>query len=305
MPEAEKTLVVFYSKNENLKFPEASILLPIQLNPESLNELVNSILIPTKSPSTGNTLSNSATTKRFHFIIDNKFLKSSLGHYLEQNSLSTENTIKIQVVEAQSQPELQQQLEQDDWISTLSIKGDLILQGSYDSCVKILSTTGREILSKKNSKHSIKSTTWAGDDLVVVGDLQSNICGYSVGNSLQKVFSCVGHSGSVESMTFGSHLITGSHDKSIILWDIENDKLNTLKTSRGKKQKLSDSMILTPSSTLLGHNDLVSGLAINNNTLYSCSWDHSIRVWDLETSTNVKTMVTLDNVRIVKKSYCV
>ena len=278
----EKTLVVFYSLDDKFKLPEASILLPVSLKPAGLSEIINSIL---------------STSKNFDFIIDGKFLKSSIHQYLEQNSLSAENTTRIQVVESQEPPQLQQSLEQDDWISTIKINpttGD-ILVGSFDSFVKVFSLDGDLKCSISNSRFSIKSAIWLNQNMMAVGDAQCNIAGYRIQNQeLQSCFSAVGHNGSIEAMeSFENFLVTGSYDKSIKLWDITAEKEAFVPKKSAKKQKMNEASILRTTSTLSGHNDVVSGLKYDHSSkqLFSISWDHSIRIWDLETSTNTKTLV--------------
>ena len=278
--ENEKTLVVFFSSDSKFKLPESSILLPVSLNRNGLSEIINSIL---------------NVTKQFDFIIEGKFLKSSLKQYLEQNSLSLENTTRIEVVESEQAPELQQSLEQDDWISVLRInQNGLILSGSFDSMVTITDIHGTQKATLKNSRFAIKSASWLTSDMLVVGDNQSNITGYSLKNDeLNKCFTAVGHVGSIDSIASHNDLFaSGSFDKSIKLFNYKNELNEAVSRKTTKKQKVEKS-ILNPTSTLIGHNDVVSGLEFHNNQLYSCSWDHSIRIWDLETLANLKTLVKI------------
>ena len=90
-----------------------------------------------------------------------------------------------------------------------------------------------------------------------------------------------GHTKAVTSLACGKDedgeiiLISGSRDKSIIIWDLnlnveeEQDKENVL---AGRPRK-----------SLLGHNHFVSSLALSSDCskLVSGSWDKTARLWDL------------------------
>ncbi|KAI8381231.1 guanine nucleotide-binding protein subunit beta-2-like 1 [Radiomyces spectabilis] len=82
-----------------------------------------------------------------------------------------------------------------------------------------------------------------------------------------------GHGGWVTSLVTSSEapdmLVSGSRDKSLIVWNLTRDEIN----------------YGVPRKSLLGHNHFVEDLAISSDGQYvlSASWDTTLRLWDLNT----------------------
>ena len=78
-------------------------------------------------------------------------------------------------------------------------------------------------------------------------------------------------------------LLLGSRDKSIIRWELnfEGTKVTYKDDQDNDKEK---NLLGKPLRSFHGHNHFVSSLALNsdNTKLVSCSWDKTIRLWDIE-----------------------
>lgn len=86
----------------------------------------------------------------------------------------------------------------------------------------------------------------------------------------------VGHNDIVTSIVCGNSgsditdnvLVSGSRDKSLIIWDMNNG---------------TDEECGVPYKRLTGHSHFVTDLTISNDSFYviSSSWDKSLRLWDI------------------------
>ncbi|KAL1929707.1 hypothetical protein VTP01DRAFT_1845 [Rhizomucor pusillus] len=90
-----------------------------------------------------------------------------------------------------------------------------------------------------------------------------------------------GHNGWVTSIVTSSEapdmIISGSRDKSIIVWHITRDEID----------------YGVPRKSLLGHNHFVEDLALSSDGQFvlSASWDKTLRLWDLNAGTTTRRFV--------------
>lgn len=101
-------------------------------------------------------------------------------------------------------------------------------------------------------------------------------------NAVDCIYVCKGHERGVDSLATSpsqKKLASGSWDTMLKIWSCElhgdDDDETPSKKSKGEQTR-------TPISTLSGHREAISGIQwIDEDTILTGSWDHTLRVWDL------------------------
>ncbi|KAI8904777.1 WD40-repeat-containing domain protein [Gorgonomyces haynaldii] len=271
---SEKVEVIFYSRQEKYQLPEKPILVPTKLKRQGLSEVVNHLLGLDNVP--------------FDFIIDGKFLKKSLEKWLDGMQMSTENQLRIEFVESCMPPSEQQSFKQDDWIASIRLRPDDVLVGGFDGSVSIWNYS-LELQSKIQLEHSVKQAEWLNQSIVVASD-DHLVRVFEQDGTL--LYECPGHQGSVESLAVNkdhSVFASGGWDKQIKLWRTSDPVSEGKIEKKGKKTK-TETQIKHSSLELEGHSNAVVALAFDDQMLYSGSWDHAIRGWDIDQEQCLHTM---------------
>ena len=212
---------------------------------------------------------------------------------------------------------------QEDWI---------LVSGSYDGLVKFWNGSGDVVKEFVAHTHPVKSCTTIGDMQLLTTADDGSVHVWDVAESHMRgrdnaplVARLTGHRSSVESSSVrpdGERCVTAGWDKEILVWksgqslasesasvapsepkpkrNKRDSSKNSATSESSLESKVADAVACDSIGTLSGHTQAVSGLKwATQEQLVSCSWDHTVKVWDVEMET------VLDSFTHNKVIYCV
>lgn len=280
----------FFTKQEKYAVPDAPFSIPIKVHVDNLSTLLNELLKE----------SHGADWQEveFDFLIGGEFLRVPLLEHLVSKDISTETTVDIEYVERLPAPEPEDSLNHDDWVASVHCHKQWILTGCYDNTVHLWNVDGTHRLTIPGHCGPVKGVTWieVDDNIATFASVSHDqtVMLWKLDLSTESV-ECVhigrGHERSIECVgvdTHASFLATGGWDNMLKIWGAtldENKADESDEKEATKKRSKTDgkSLTRTPLMTLPGHKEAISGICwTENNEIYTCSWDHTIKLWDAE-----------------------
>jgi WD40 repeat protein len=238
--------IVLSTKEPDLQLPEetGAILLQTSVRRNALSTLVNHLLEQTESPIP------------FEFLINGRFLRTTIDEYLTANGISSEEILSLEYVRAVVPPTHVTSFQHDDWVSSVDVlsntapaaawsgKGDIqiqpeqrrIVSGSYDGLLRVWSANTSELLATSPSMGSpaqaIKSVKFLSPSRIVSSgnDRVLRVWKYDEANSyipngqsalISPIVELYGHKASVDSIAVhapSSRILSASSDQTIGLW---------------------------------------------------------------------------------------
>lgn len=249
---------------------------------KDLNKLINSLLRENQD--------DMYTEVEFDFLVLDEFLKHSLGKHLKDREVSFEDSVLVEYLERFPAPEPLDVLLHDDWVSAIEANGDLIITGCYDNSLNLWNMKGEHKLTLTGHEAPIKDVGWisVNEELATFasGSKDQTIFIWELNiktNSAHPIIACKGHERAVECLSIssnGKHIASGGWDNFLKIWSASS--LDEGSGDSSKKMKIDEVKTRTPLATLEGHREAISSSQwMDNSTILTSSWDHTMKIWDL------------------------
>lgn len=309
------TLALAAGGHPSLKVTSDPFAVPAETGRKGLAAIVNHLLDR-----------NDDAVLPFDFIVgsSNRLLRTGLEREVRRSGLSMEEAVPVSYFVAQPAPEVSGESEKlDDWVGTLSYCEDKLFAGCYDGTVLCYSTSKTLRLTQNiGAVHTSPIKTVAAItaspsvSLVATGSMDQTLKILTMNNDksdLRSVTECKdGHASSISSLDFSQNVLaSGDWNGTLCLWDakecitteMENDAHSSKKSKTNSKNKevnvspLDKVHYLAPKAKIQAHVSSISGLSWGNyngedasSKLVTGSWDHGIKVWDVERQDCVLTL---------------
>ena len=288
---------------ERYRVSEGAIEVPGRLTRYGLSEVVNHLL--------GN-----ETPTPFDFLVDGTLLRTSLAKLALRLGKSAEATLVVEYLPALAPPTPAEKAKCDDWVSSIDGSWAMaIVSGSFDGKARLWSPKGELLHEFEGHSEHVCSVSLAPPSdgasaenscVVLSASADGTVRSHAVTLTGKK---CVvgqtrvfkGHTSTVLGVAsaYGTQLFaTCSVDGTARVWRLEGGELEDEKAAKkrkkeSKKKKDDDDenmdvdapeIGLGEELVLRGHTDQVHAVAWESSRLlWTASYDHTIRAWDVET----------------------
>lgn len=297
---------------EAFRVSESPITVPGKLTRYGLSEVVNHLL-------------GTETPTPFDFLVDGVLLRTSLAKLALKVRASAEATLVVEYVPALGPPTAAETAPHDDWVS--SVDGSwatAVVSGGYDNKARLWSPKGKLLAELDGHNAQVCAVSLAppsdgsaGSESAVVLTASADGTARSYAVTVKgkkcdvgdiRVFK--GHTGTVTDIAaaFGVAVFaTASVDGSARVWKLDGGEFaEEKKVKKRKKSKEVDDddddddmnvdepqIGLGEELVLSGHTDQVRAVSwASSEVLWTGSFDHTIRSWNIETGEEIESHST-------------
>ncbi|XP_010936314.1 ribosome biogenesis protein WDR12 homolog [Elaeis guineensis] len=292
-----------------LRVPTTSLAVPSNLTRMGLSEIVNHLL---------KNMDSEFQFQPFDFLVDGELIRMPLEQFLLAKGISAEKVLEVEYVRAVAPRKQEDPCLHDDWVSAVDGSNpSFILTGCYDGLARIWkggavcthifeghsgAITSASVINRKGveSGNSFYLATGSKDRSLRLWKFDAaEHVEHPLRIRAYKILK--GHTASVQSISSSPSremVCSGSWDCSIKLWNVKESEAEGDTVSIKKRKLHSDAaeheesqLEGTSTSTLVGHTQCVSSVVWPEaQTIYSASWDHSVRQWDVQTGNETWNM---------------
>jgi len=282
-----------HTKQSRFAVPDCPFSVPSNVGIAELSSLVNSLLADV------NKGIDDWESIEFDFLIGAEFLRHPLERHLDQKDISTEIIVDVEYIEKCPAPAPEDSLNHDDWVCAVHASENWFITGCYDNTIQIWSRDGTKILTIPGHEGPVKKIRWMKHDgpisIFASGSHDQNAMIWSWNselNSVECMSVCRGHRRSVECLAINNDqtkMVTGSFDKMLHFWStLPGEKGASMEECQQVRKKLKAEngnayINKAPIMTLPGHTEGISAVEwTDTEEICTASWDHTIRIWNVE-----------------------
>lgn len=291
--------VRFITKLQDIPFKVPNTTIPANYSRLDLSKVVNALL---------KAANPDWESEPFDFLINGVLVRMSLGQFLFRNGISAEKTLEIEYIRAVVPRKEEDPCLHDDWVSAVDGSSPgFILTGCYDglgrvweagTCTHLLEGHSEPVTSvsiiNPGGGESFSVATASKDRTLRLWKFNTED---PTNNPLRITAYKIlhGHGAAVQSVaaqTSGNMVCSGSWDSTINLWQTDEPDSEGADVSIKKRKtagEAKESQVEGEAvSSLVGHTQCVSSVKWpEREIIYSTSWDHSIRKWDVDTGKDI------------------
>ncbi|VDD79689.1 unnamed protein product [Mesocestoides corti] len=224
-----------------------------------------------------------------------------------QKHNTLDEVIEIEFTVRQAAPEAISEINHDDFISCVRRRGQFVLTSSYDGTVRVQIVGETAPIFTLTLDEQPKVVEWikigtseAEDSMFITGGFGqvARLWVWNVAKaSVECVAACRGHKETILSLSSSTTIAgcnvnlfaSSSFDSTIKVWSASPEETDLSEETGGishKRKSENKIPVRIPRLTLAGHRNMVSRVCwladvASTPKLISCSWDQSIRLWDV------------------------